>query len=71
MINVKAFMGLTGYYRRFITGYAKIAKPHFVLTKKDCKFDWTPIYKIIFVALKMNLVEAPILIRPNFNKPFT
>jgi hypothetical protein len=34
--NVKAFLGLTWYYRRFIIGYAKIAEPLFALTKKDC-----------------------------------
>jgi hypothetical protein len=36
--NVKAFLGLTGYNRRFIVGYAKITKPFFALTKKECKF---------------------------------
>jgi len=36
--NVKAFLGLIGYYRRFIAGYAKIAEPLFTLTKKECKF---------------------------------
>jgi hypothetical protein len=44
VINVKAFMGLLGYYRRFIVGYAKIVKPLFALKKKDCKFVWTSIY---------------------------
>jgi hypothetical protein len=41
--NVKAFLGLIGYYKRFIAKYAKIAKPMFTLTKKECKFFWTPI----------------------------
>lgn len=36
--NVRAFLGLIGYYRRFIARYAKITKPFFALTKKDCKF---------------------------------
>jgi len=36
--NVRAFMGLTRYYRRFITGYAKMTEPLFALTKKKCKF---------------------------------
>jgi len=39
--NVKAFMGLTGYYRKFILGYAKIVKPLFGLIK-DNKFLWKP-----------------------------
>ncbi len=71
MTNVKAFLGLTRYYRRFIIGYAKNTKRFFALTKKDCKFVWTPIYQVAFVALKMKLVKAPILIRPDFSKPFT
>ncbi len=68
--NVRAFLGLTRYYRRFIIGYVKIAEPLFTLTKKECKFLWTPICQATFVALKRRLVEAPILVRPNFNKPF-
>jgi hypothetical protein len=68
--NVRAFLGLTRYYRRIIIGYAKIAKPLFALTKKECKFLWRPICHSIFIALKRRLVEAPILVRPDFNKPF-
>jgi hypothetical protein len=68
--NVKAFLGLTWYYRRFIIGYAKIAEPLFALTKKDCKFLWTPICHSTFIALKRKLVEAPVLVRPYFNKSF-
>ncbi len=41
--NVRAFLGLTRYYRRFIARYVKIAKPLLTLTKKECKFLWTPI----------------------------
>jgi hypothetical protein len=41
--NVRAFWGLIGYYCKFIFGYTKIAKPLFGLTKKECKFVWTPI----------------------------
>ncbi len=58
--NVRAFLGLTRYYRRFIAKYAKMAKPLFVLTKKECKFLWTPICQTTFVTLKRKLVEAPI-----------
>jgi hypothetical protein len=68
--NVRAFLGVTWYYRRFIARYAKIAKPVFVLTKKDCKFLWTPICHITFIILKRRLVETPILMRLDFNKPF-
>ncbi len=41
--NVTAFLGHTRYYKRFILGYAKIVELLFDLTKKDCKFLWTPI----------------------------
>jgi hypothetical protein len=68
--NVRGFLGLTGYYRRFIVGYAKIVKPLFALTKKECKFLWTPICHTTFVALKKRLIEAPILVKLDFNKPF-
>jgi hypothetical protein len=43
--NVKAFLGLTGYYHKYIPGYAKIVDFSFNLTKKECKFVWTPIYQ--------------------------
>ncbi len=41
--NVRAFLGLTRYYRRFIVGCVKITKSLFALTKKECKFLWAPI----------------------------
>jgi hypothetical protein len=42
-MNVKAFMGLTWYYKRFIAKYAKIVEPLFALTKKEYKFLSTPV----------------------------
>jgi hypothetical protein len=68
--NVRAFLVLIGYYGRFISGYAKIAEPLFALTKKECKLFWTPICQTTFVALKRRLIEVPILVRLDFNKPF-
>jgi hypothetical protein len=64
------FLGLTRYYRRFLVGYAKIAEPLFALTKKKCKFIWTPICQTTFITLKRRLVETLVLVIPNFNKPF-
>jgi hypothetical protein len=69
-MNVRAFLGLIGYYRRFITRYAKIAKPLFALTKKDYKFLWMPMCQTTFIALKKKHVEALVLVRLDFNKPF-
>ena len=40
--QVRAFLGLVGYYRKFIKGFAKIAKPLTLLTRQQVKFDWTP-----------------------------
>jgi len=70
MTNVKAFLGLIGYYRKFIYGYSRITKPLFGLTKKDSKFLWTPICQGTFVTLKKCLVASLILTRPDFSQPF-
>jgi hypothetical protein len=48
--NVRAFLGLIGYYKKFILGYAKIIEPLFGLTKKDYKFLWTPICQGAFAC---------------------
>jgi hypothetical protein len=55
--NVKAFLGLTRYYKRFIARYAKITKPLFTLTN-ECKFLWTPICHTTFVALKKDTYRS-------------
>jgi hypothetical protein len=68
--NVWAFLGLTGYYRNFVRGYAKIVVPLFDLTKKDQNFLWTIVCQGAFDTLKLRLIEAPILIRPDFERPF-
>ncbi len=68
--NARTFLGLIGYYRRFIVGYAKITKPLFALTKKEFKFVWTPICQAAFVTLKRKLVEAPIFVKFDFSKTF-
>jgi hypothetical protein len=68
--NVRSFLGLTGYYRRYITGYSKLAGPLFELTKKDVVFVWNQNCQRAFNALKKALIGAPILVRPNFKEPF-
>jgi len=70
VIDVWAFLCLTGYYRNFVCGYAKIDVPLFDLTKKDQSFLWTLACQKAFDALKFKLIEVPILVRPNFEKPF-
>ena len=69
--NVREFTGLTGYYRRFIKDYSKIAKPLYELQKKDKDFHRGPAQEEAFEILKDKLCNYPILIFPDFNKPFT
>ena len=59
--QVRAFLGLVGYYRKFIKGFAKIAKPLALLTQQQGKFDWTPEHHTAFLHLKEAIVQAHIL----------
>ena len=68
--QVRAFLGLVGYYRKFIKGFAKIAKPLTLLTRQQVKFDWTPEHQQAFMHLKEAIVQAPILHYPNPNKTY-
>jgi hypothetical protein len=68
--NVRSFLGLTGYYRKYIKGYSKLAGPLFELTKKDVVFVWNQDCQRAFDALKKALMGAPILVRLNFKEPF-
>ena len=68
--EVKSFLGLTGYYRKFIRNFSKIAKPLNDLIKKDIGFHWTN-KQDNFETLKQKLCEAPILTYPDFTKIFT
>ena len=68
--QVRAFLGLVGYYRRFIRGFTKIAKPLTLLTTQQVKFEWTPEHQEAFIHLKEAIVQAPILHYPNLNKTY-
>jgi len=68
--NVRSFLGLTGYYRKYIKGYSKLVGPLFELTKKDVVFVWNQDCQRAFANLKEALMGAPILVRPNFKEPF-
>ena len=65
--QVRAFLRLVGYYRKFIRGFTKIAKPLTLLTRQQVKFDWTPEHHEAFIHLKEAIVQAPILhyLNPN------
>ncbi|POM70830.1 LOW QUALITY PROTEIN: Hypothetical protein PHPALM_12681, partial [Phytophthora palmivora] len=67
---VRAFLGLTSYFRRYIPGYAAISAPIEGLKAKGVHFEWSPDCESAFVQLKRKLVESPILVYPNFNKRF-
>ena len=68
--NIRAFLGLCNYYRKFIKNYSLLAAPLTNLTKKDAQFQWTPQCDTSFNALKTALTTAPILRLPDFNKQF-
>ncbi|KAJ9552857.1 hypothetical protein OSB04_016902 [Centaurea solstitialis] len=63
--EVRSFLGLAGYYRRFIEHFSAIATPLTELTRKDVKFEWTSTCEYAFNNLKGKLTSAPILTLPN------
>ncbi|GKB48564.1 putative reverse transcriptase domain-containing protein [Tanacetum coccineum] len=64
------FLGLAGYYRRFIKGFSKIAKPMTKLTQKSVKFNWGEKEETAFQTLKQKLCSAPILALPEGSENF-
>ena len=69
--EIKQFLGLAGYYRKFVPRFADIARPLNALTKKDVPFEWTPICEASFKLLKESLMSGPILKYPDPNKPYS
>ena len=68
--QVKSFLGLAGYYRRFIQDFSKIAHPLHQLLKKNAPFHWTHLCQESFEFLKNSLTNPPILSFPDFTAPF-
>ena len=69
--NVRSFLGMAGYYRRFVKDFSTIAKPLSMLTHKNVKFEWTNVCECSFQVLNEKLVTAPILTLPEPGKRFT
>ena len=57
--DVRSFLGYTGYYRRFIENFSKIAYPLFKLLTKDCEFNWNPHFQLAFETLKQEFLKHP------------
>ncbi|GKE72985.1 putative reverse transcriptase domain-containing protein [Tanacetum coccineum] len=68
--EIRQFLGLAGYYRRFIKGFSKIAKPMTELMQKNQKFDWGEEQEEAFQLLKQKLYAAPILALPEGSEDF-
>jgi hypothetical protein len=68
--ELRSFLGLANYYRKFVKDYAKITGPLTMLLRKDSKMDWQEAQELAFQTLKKALVTAPVLRSPNFKLPF-
>ncbi|GKE87332.1 putative reverse transcriptase domain-containing protein [Tanacetum coccineum] len=70
LTEIRQILGLFGYYRRFIEGFSKIAKPMMKLTQKNAKFDSSEKAEATFQQLKQKLCSAPILLLPEGSEDF-
>jgi hypothetical protein len=68
--KVRSFLGLAGYYQRFIEGFSKIAKPMTSLLEKGREFKWDEKCQESFDQLKERLMSPPVLIMPDLHKGF-
>lgn len=63
--EVRSFVGLASYYRRFIKGFAELARPLHQLTEKGRRYKWSEACQLAFEHLKAKLISAPVLVYPD------
>jgi hypothetical protein len=68
--QIRSFLGLAGFYRRFVRDFSSTAAPLHELTKRDAPFAWSDSQEVAFRTLKDKLTHAPFLQLPDFNKVF-
>ena len=71
VFEIRSFLGLAGYYRRFIKDFSQLAPPMTRLTRKEVKFDWDDRCEEAFQELKIRLTSSPILIVPDRGQGYT
>ncbi|GKV24943.1 hypothetical protein SLEP1_g34480 [Rubroshorea leprosula] len=71
VVEIRRFLGLAGYYRRFVGDFSRISLPMTRLIRKDTKFEWTPECEKSFLTLKEKLITAPVLALPINGEKFT
>ena len=69
--DIRTFLGLAGYYRRFVEGFSSIAAPLTALTKKKSKYEWTETCEKSFQELKDRLISTPVLTLPKCGENYT
>lgn len=68
--EVRGFIGMCSYYRRFIPNFSKIAEPLIDLTRKYARLKWTPPYQEAFNYSTYSLIVVPLLAYPDTNQPY-
>ena len=71
VFEIRSFLGLAWYYRRFIEDFSRLATPMTRLTRKEVKFKWNDLCEKAFLELKRRLTSAPIIIVPERGQRYT